>query len=159
MMPRERLLDFVIIILALAIVFILFLKFNPLEKKNKFSVSIDNIESVKVMDLHSESIKLIDAMNSSEETFCMIFELTNCFSCILKGLEDIKNLRTNGNESIIILVHDNFEDFKGWTISKNINFAYLMKKSDFYNHLNIPTLPAILKFKENKLRSFRFITP
>lgn len=158
-MPRERLLDFVVIILALAIVFILFVKFNPLEKNNKFSVSIDNIESVKVMDLHSESIKLIDAMNSSEETFCMIFELTNCFSCIVNGIEDVKSLREMGNASIIILVHDNFEDFNGWSISKNINFAYLMNKSDFYKHINVPTLPVILKFKENKLRSFRFITP
>jgi len=159
MITRERLLDIGIIILALVIILILFVKFNPLEKKKKLSVSIDNIELLNVIDLNSNSIRLVDIMRSSEETYCMLFELTSCHSCILQGIEDIKSLREAGNESIIILVHDYFEDFKGWSISKNINFSYLMKKSDFYKHINIPALPVILKFKENQLRSFKFITP
>jgi len=155
---NSRFFNMGISILCVMIILIAFLRFG-LPNKKTIPLTIEEIDEIECTNLNSETIKLVDLLQKSNEVYLLLFEQTNCYSCVYEGIEDIKSIQAAGNEGFAVLINDYFENVKGWSASQNISFVYQLKKSDFYKHIHVAYLPVLIKFKHKQIRNFRYIIP
>ena len=158
-MKSNRFIYIGIVILLIAIVIVLQVKFKFFTKANsRDSFKIDEIENIFIKDLNGSDLKLSELLSKNEVTFCLVFELSNCGSCILDGLEDLKKLQDEKTQCIALIVHDIVDEVSGWSVHQDFTPFFAMKKRDFYEYIQSALLPVIVKFKNGKVIKYRYIT-
>ena len=119
----------------------------------------DGFEKITVSDLDGSVLPLSGLAAEDGMTYCLIFEISDCPSCIFKGIEDLKRLKQAGKAYIPLLVHDLIDEVRGWSASNNFFPLYMLSKVDFYEHVHTPITPVMIKIKKNRVESYRYITP
>ncbi|MCP4214118.1 MAG: hypothetical protein GY765_05655, partial [bacterium] len=120
---------------------------------------IDDLGNLPLHHLQGDTLKLGDALDSDKPTYCFIFQLKDCASCIFKGLDDLVQLKKQGSSCIAIALHDYVEEVEGWSAHRDFSPFYVLKRADFYAQVHSMMLPVFVKFQDGKVKSFRFITP
>ena len=158
-MKSNRFIYIGIVILLIAIFIVLQVKFKFFTKADSGdSFKINDIENIFIKDLNGSDLKLSEILSKNEVTFCLIFELSNCGSCILDGLEDLKKLQDEKTQCIAVIVHDIVDEVSGWSVHQDFTPFFAMKKRDFYEYIQSALLPVIVKFKYGKVIKYRYIT-
>ncbi|NIM11174.1 MAG: hypothetical protein GTO45_04220 [Candidatus Aminicenantes bacterium] len=145
-------------VLAFGIILVSISRFMP-EKEKHENFRISEIEKVQVTGIDSSNIGFRSLVGTNESVYCMIFEQTNCDSCIYHGIEDLKSLQKEGKSCFALLVHDYLDEFKGYAGTFNFSPFYMLKKKDFYEYFSAEHLPVIVKINNGRVKSFRYITP
>lgn len=144
--------------LAIGIVLVSISRFMP-KKEEHANFRISEIEKVQVAGIDRSAIGFRSLLGTKESVYCMIFEQTNCDSCIYNGIGDLKALQKEGKSCFALVVHDYLDEFKGYAGTFNFSPFYMLKKKDFYEYFSAEHLPVIVKINNGKVKSFRYITP
>ena len=145
-------------LLAVSIIIVIVLKFIvPINIGKGFNIR--EIEKIKVLDMKGNQVKLVDLFKKDEVTYCLIFELTNCYSCISQGIEDLKSLQKSGKSCIGLVVNNFFMDAAGWFSNNDFSPFAVIRKDDFYENIFSQILPVIVKIKNGEVQSYRYIIP
>ncbi len=121
------------------------------------AVSIKEIDKIQLSDLNGNEMTLDNLLDKKGLTYCMLFDLEGCYSCIYRGLEDLKRLKASGQYCIAILVHDRIDEAQGWSTTQTFSPFYVLKKAAFYQYINTPMIPVILKIENGKVNGYTFI--
>ncbi len=154
-MKRQKILDGAIIMMVLAIVTIITFKFVLPAKPDL----IIDFKKMDLLDLNKNTIVLSDLLNKEETSYCMIFDLNDCFSCINKGIADLKALQEAGHNAIAIAVHQQVDELNGWSKHHDFSPFFMIRRPDFYQHIEVQTTPVIIKIEKNEIKNFRYILP
>lgn len=158
MKKNDLLLNVVITVLLAAVVVVVIVKF-VITGKNSDLFNIDALESITVYDLNKNPLKFSDLLAKDKETYCLLFEWTSCYSCIVNGIEDLEKLKESGSHCMAIAVHDLVYDINGWSKHQDFSPFFVLKKIDYYKNIRSATLPVIFTIKNGKVENFRFIEP
>ena len=157
MKKNERLLNIGILAISIGIIAVLIMKFALAKKPSGFSIK--DPANISVLDLKGNRVTLSNLFDSEKGTYCLIFELTNCNTCIVKGINDLIQLNGVGERCIAIVINDLPEEVIGWSQFQEFSSFYVLKKIDFFNHIQSALLPVFFKIKAGEIEMFRFITP
>lgn len=144
--------------LVIAIILVVLFKFI-IVRKEPGVLTIDRLDSIIVYDLHEKPNKLIDLFNRDKNTYLLLFELDNCYSCIFKGMNELNRLRRAGEHCIAIAVHDYIPDVVGFSQVQDFSPFFVLKKIDFYRHIHVSYMPVFFILFKGKVINSRFITP
>ena len=102
---------------------------------------------------------MMNLISKDKTSYCLIFDMNDCYSCILKGIDDLKALKGSGMNGFGLAVHDSTDEVAGW--SKNYGFSpfFVIKKFNFYNHVHTSITPVLVKFDKGVVENYRFILP
>ncbi len=157
MKKSDLFLNIAISVLFVAIVVVVLFKYVIRDDSHLFH--IENLNIISVAELDGKVVPLIDLVDKNGDTYCLIFELNNCYSCIVNGLEDLKKLQAAGAKCIAIVVHDYIEEVNGWSKNHDFSHFYIIKKIDFFKTIHSSVLPVVFRIKDGKVKNFKFITP
>lgn len=156
---KNRIYTILIIVISVAIIFVLLYKF-VIKRAPAIEVpEIKNSEKITVQTLEGIEIKLFERIGKTAECYCLFFELSNCQSCIYEGIMELENLEKNGKTCFGITIHDWYEEIRGWSQHYKLKTFFVLKKVAYYEYMHAPHLPLIIKFKEGKIDSYKYITP
>jgi hypothetical protein len=162
--PKEKKIDvFLNLAIGFAIVVIIFIllyKFVLNDSPANEPFKVKNLKQINVTDLKGNYDSLEELLAANENTYCLIFELTNCYPCIQKGLDDLNELLSDGNKGFAIVVSNYYDEVEGWA-SKMASSTpvFVLKKSAFYENIHCTNLPVLVRFKNVRVENYRFITP
>ena len=159
MKSKDLIFSLGIVVLLIAVVVVVVFKFVLNPGRHDAAFRIDSLENLVLIDMNNNSIKFPDLLDKNKETYCLIFEMTNCYSCIYFGIEDLKKLRKAGNDSMAIVVDDRLYEVAGWSEKQEFSPIFMLKKIDFYDHIQSSLLPVLVKIKDGEVKSYRYITP
>ena len=154
---RDIIFSIGIVVLIIAVAVVVLFKF-VLNHSNP-SFRLDALDSLILVDMNGNSINFSGLLDKNKETYCLIFELTNCYSCIYNGIEDLKKLQKAGRESIAIVVDGRVDEVAGWSEKQGFSPFFMLNKVDFYDNIQSSTLPVMIKIKASEVVSYRYITP
>ncbi len=157
MKKSERLYNLVMVVLSVGIVFVLIYKFLLKGPGTGERPKIENPHEITVMKLDGTVIRFSELIGETHECYCLFFELTNCQSCIYKGIFELENLEKKGKNCFAIAIHDWLEEIKGWSQHYELKNFSVIKKVDFYEHIHAPYLPIIVKFHNGRLSSYKYV--
>jgi len=157
---KETFINIAIAALIIGTVILIIIKFviNK-DKDNSMAFRIDDFDTLYLEDLDGHKIKFSKLLDDNRSTFCLIFEMSNCGSCIFEGIEDLKRIKNTGKQCFAVVVHDLVDEVAGWSIHYKFSPFFAMKKVDFYEHIQSPLLPVVVKIKGRKVENFRYIIP
>ena len=139
------------IVLSVAVIF----KF--IVKSDKSADFFIHIEKIKITNMEGESVDLIDLVAENSETYILIMRLNDCYSCIAKGIEDIKSLHLSGHGYVVIAAHDSLDEVRGLTgIFSDVRF-YQLSVAEQYQFIHSPMLPVLVKIKNGRVVAHRMI--
>jgi len=157
-MKKESLYNIGIGILLVAIAVVVVIRFIlPEPPRNDFSIS--DIENLEIIDLNKNHAPLTRFLAKDEINYVLLFELTDCYTCLVKGLEDLKKLKSAGKNVIGLAVHDLVDEVDGWSAQYELSPILVLPKVEFYEHIATPMTPAIVVLKNNEVESVRYILP
>ncbi len=161
MKSKDIIFSSAIVVMLIAVVVVVVFKFvlSPGPVRQEKSFGIDALDNLVLIDMNNNSFKFPDLLDKNKETYCLIFEMTNCYSCIYYGIEDLKKLRKAGKDCMAIAVDDRLHEVAGWSEKQGFSPFFMLGKVDFYDHIHSPTLPVMVKIKDGEIKNFRFITP
>jgi hypothetical protein len=159
MIKKEKILNISIGVLLVAVAILVIFKFVIEEKNDQAAFRIDDFNSLYLLDLEGNKIEFSKLIAENESTYCLIFEMTNCDSCIYDGIEDLKKIRNSGKPCFAVVVHDLVNEVAGWSAHYEFSPFFVLKKKDFYEFIQSPVLPVVVKLRGRKVKSFRYITP
>ena len=159
MNKRDLFYNIAIAVAGIGIIPIIVFKFVIPQKPQQRIFGIKDYEKITVTDLNGNELKLRDLVPKDESTYCLLFEMTNCYSCIFEGIEDLKRLKSAGKPCIALVVHHLIDEVSGWSANHDFTPFFMLKKHDFYEHIHTPLMPVMIKIKNGKTESYRYITP
>ena len=59
---------------------------------------------------------------------------------------------------IVLVVNDLVNEVSGWAAVNDFTPIFMLKKVDFYEHFHSVRTPVMVKFKNGKVASYRYIT-
>lgn len=140
------------IVLSFAVIFKLIVKSH-----NSADFNI-RMEEIKITNMEGGSEDLIDLAAEKSETYILIMRLNDCYSCVAKGIEDIKSLYSSGYGYVVIAAHDSLDEVRGFAgIFSDVKF-YQLSVADLYQSIRSPMLPVMAKVKNGRVVGHRFIT-
>lgn len=145
-------------VLIIAIVVLVVFKFI-LPQKAKPDFWIKDYEKVTVMDLDGNELLLPSLFDKDGSTYFLIFDMSDCFSCISKGLEDLKSLKNAGKPCLAIVVHHMVDEVRGWSANYEFSPFFVIMRPAFYEHIKTPLTPVMVEFKNGGIESYRFLRP
>jgi hypothetical protein len=162
MKKQDWLINTGIVIVLVAVIIVVTVKYIIPKPNNAASnpgsVSIKEIDKIKLSDLNGNEMPLNILLNKGL-TYCLIFDLGGCYSCIYRGVEDLKKLQANGQNCFAVLVHDRLDEAQGWSSTQDFTPFYVLKKADFYQYINTPMIPVLIKIENNQVNGYTFIKP
>jgi hypothetical protein len=158
-MKRANFVANIIIALLVAVAAALIIVKFVLPRSEAGPFEIKDLNAVTVYDLNENPLRLTDLLDKDKETYCLMFELTNCYSCIFNGIEELRQLRQSGAHCLAIAVHDLVYDIEGWSRKQAFSPFFVLKKIDFYRAIQSPLMPVLFTLKNGRVTRFRFITP
>ncbi|MCU0287447.1 MAG: hypothetical protein MUF15_13770, partial [Acidobacteria bacterium] len=108
MIKIERFYNFVIALLLVGIFVLVIFKF--VLKQPQESFGIKDIDQISVNDLVGNIVPLAKCFSNNRDTYILIFDLKDCFSCIYRGLEELKSLKNAGKTCFGLIVDDYYQD-------------------------------------------------
>jgi len=90
-----------ILILSLAIIVVVLFKF-VLNHNIEKAFDIKNFDQIHLVDFSGKQVNLSDILCKHKSLYFLIFGLNSCYSCVSKGLMDLKDLSKSGNFCIAI---------------------------------------------------------
>ena len=159
MKSKDLIFSLGIVVLLIAVVVVVVFKFVLNRGRQDAAFRINAFENLVLIDMNNNPIKFPDLLDKNKETYCLIFEMTNCYSCIYFGIEDLKKLREAGKDSMAIVVDDRLYEVAGWSEKQEFSPIFMLKKIDFYDHIQSSLLPVLVKIKDGEVKSYRYITP
>ena len=155
---NEKVVNILIVIFVVAIIGIVYLKFVlPIINNNKEKVSV-KADYVSLLDMNGKKYLLKDLLSLTRSTYCLVFRLDDCWSCAVKGLNDMNSLRQDSVGGIIVVVHHSFEDVKGWSQNYLKYKIYFLDIKNYFENIKLPMTPVILKFENTKLIDYKYET-
>ena len=142
--------------LALGIILVILFKF-VLNQKSRESFTIKSIDEINVSDLNGNKIKLASFLEKDNLTYLLIFQLSDCYSCIYIGLNDLKDLQRAGKQCLGIVVHDYLEEVNGWSTHQDFSPFLMLKRLDFFEYVKSAHTPVFVKIVKGKIDSYRYI--
>jgi len=82
----------------------------------------------------------------------------DCFSCVYKGIEDLKSLKNTGKVCFGLVINNSIEEVKGWASNYESSPFFMIKKLDFFEHIKSVSTPVFVKIAKGKVESYRYIT-
>lgn len=158
MNKKERYLNLLIGILVVAVIYAALIRF-VFKPVNGESFAVSNPDYIPVADLSGTVFPLSRILAQTGDTYCFIFDVRDCGTCILKGKEDINSLVKEGKTGIFIMINDITGDTASWASVNEISNIFTLKKSDFYQHITAASTPVMVKFRGLKTESHRYIFP
>lgn len=159
MNKRDLFYNIAIGVVIIGIIAIVIFKFVIPKEPQQGIFGIKEYEKITITDLNGAELKLKDLVAKDESTYCLLFEMTNCYSCIFKGIEDLKRLKSAGKTCIALVVHHLIDEVNGWSANHDFTPFFVLKKQDFYEHIHTPLMPVMIKIKNGNVESYRYITP
>jgi hypothetical protein len=147
-----------ILILSLAIIIVVLFKF-VLNHNVEKAFDIKNYDQIHLVDFSGKQVNFSDILCKHKSLYFLIFGLNSCYSCVSKGLMDLKDLSKSGNFCIAIAVHDNINELKGWARHEDFSPFYMLSKENFYKSIKSQYLSVIVKIDDKVIKNYRFITP
>jgi|GEM_PF-925617 len=148
-----------IVVLVIGIITVVIYKFAIPVKQPQDSFKIQEFEKVEIIDLSGNEIKLGQLMAKDGATYCIMFRINDCFSCVFDAIQDLKRLRDSGKACMGIIIHDLLDEVRGFTANYEFSPFFMIKRVDFYEFIKSPMTPVLVKFKNNKVESYRYFTP
>lgn len=142
-------------ILIIAVFILLYFKFF---KKNENAFDIKNIDDIYVYSTDNQKINLSNIMKETKENYIIFLEVSGCPSCIHNGFLEAQGLKEAGEKSLIIVIYDWFNEWKNWTQNYEFSPIYMIKKETYFKHIFSPFLPVLVKFKNGKVKNYKYIT-
>ena len=156
MNKKQLLLNISIGIAILAVLAVVLVKFVlPWKSGNQYQFR--DFEKIVVYNTDGKTIPLSSIVSKAESTYCFLFNMNDCFTCIAKGIEDLESLKKSGKKAIGLMVHDNIKEVKGWASTYEFSPFYSIKRSEVYEHIILPKLPVMLEIKNNEIENIRYI--
>lgn len=159
MKTTDRIYSIAIVVVILAIIGVVIYKFAVPGKPDVGAFDIKEFEKMIVLDLDGSEVRLADLAAKDEITYCFIFELSNCYSCIFQGIEDLKRLKNAGKSCLGLAVHHMIDEISGWSANYDFSPFFMLKKENFYEHIRTPVMPVMVQIKNGKIVGFRYIRP
>jgi hypothetical protein len=154
--------DFVfrtVVVTLVILIAVVFLFRFVIKKDRTMQVAIENPEKIDLITLENKTVTLDRLEKQSGYLYLAIFDYSDCYSCIVKGLNDLRALQGKGKNCAAIVLHEYIEEIRGWSANQDFSPFYMMRKSVFYEHIKTPHTPLFVCIKNGKIDSFRFITP
>jgi len=158
MIKTERLYNIAIGVLLVGITVLFISKFG-LKQSPQESFAIKEIDRIMVTDLMGNEIPLSKWYSNEEPVYFLIFDLKDCFSCISRGLEEFKSLKTAGKSCFGLVVDDYYQEVSVWASNYEFLTFLVLKRPEFYQHIKSVVTPVIVKIENGKADSYRYITP
>ena len=153
----ENLVNYLLVVFSIVLIIVVLFKF-VIKKGNPSNFSMD-VAAITITSLDRAQIKLIDLVKNKSDTYILVFKLNDCYSCIAKGIEDIQNLHTSGHEYVSIVIHDSLYDIQGFAETFPKVVFYQMTTADQYEHIRSPIFPVVVKLKNDKVVTYKYVTP
>lgn len=147
----------VVVLLVAAIIAVILFRF--VLKKGTELVEIGDTDEITLMSVKKEVVTLSKLMEKSGTLYFIIFNIDGCYSCIVRGLNDLSALQGEGKYCIAIVIHNDIDEIKGWAEKQDFSPFYMMKKSVFYDYIKTPHVPLFVHLKNGLIKNFQFITP
>ena len=112
----------------------------------------------KTNTLENETNSLEEIIAANMESMVLFLEITDCGSCISKGLRELKKLRKAGKACFVVIIYDWIDELKNWTVNYDIDSIFTVRKDNFNSHIYTPILPVLVRFREYTVHSYKFIT-
>lgn len=144
----------VVLIIAVALFKFVILKRNPQE-----TFQVKGFEEITVIDLNGSEIKLPQLMAEDQSTYCVMFRITDCFSCVFDSIQELIHLRNSGKACIGLIIHDRLDEVSGFTANYEFPSFFMITRVAFYEHFKSPITPVLVKIQNNKVESYRYFTP
>jgi hypothetical protein len=158
MKKKDIFLNAGIVILAVVIVIVVIFKF-VINRQPVDSFAINEPGDIKVFDLSGSEIQFQQIISKNGDTYCLIFKINDCPSCIYDGVEILIKLKAGGKHCIGIVTHDLLDEVNGWTINFDFRPFFMLQTIDFFEHIKSPITPVLVKFKNQDIASYRYFTP
>jgi len=142
---------------VIGIIAVIVFKFVLPGKSQLGGFAVKDLEKIAVMDLSGNKLQLSDLLSKDLSTYCFLFELTGCYSCIFRGIADLKQLKAAGKPCIALAVHHLIDEVAGWSANQDFSPFFMLEKHDFYEYIHTPVMPVMIKIKNGKVESFRYI--
>jgi hypothetical protein len=156
MSKKQLFLNISIGVAILAVLVVVLIKF-VLPGKSGVRYEFRDFEKIVLHDLNGKEIMLSSLVSKDESTYCFLFNMSDCFSCIVKGIEDLESLKNSGKRAIGLMVHDSVEEVKGWSSNYKFSPFYAIKRAVVYEHIIVPKLPVMLEIRDNSIENIRYI--
>ncbi len=157
MKTQYWLINSAIIIVLIAIGFTVTVKY--IIPKAKGTVAINEINKIMLSDVSGTEIPMRKLIDDKTATYCLIFGFNDCYSCIAKGVEDLKKLKADGYDCLAIMIHDNLDDASGWSATQSYSPFFVLKNSSFYHYFRTPITPVIIRIQHGKVDNYYFLKP
>ncbi len=144
-----------IIVVAIGVI----VTFKYIIPRTSNPVAITEIRKINLSDLSGNEIALEKLLADKGTTYCLVFNMTDCYSCIHRGLIDLMDLKAAGNNCIAIIIHNDIGEANGWSTTQKYSPVYVLRKTDFYNYIHTPKSPVMIKLLKEEVVSFYFIEP
>ena len=122
-------------------------------------VAIHNAREMVLSDLDGNQVFFQDLVSPKGETYCLFFGLNQCYSCIFRGLEDLKRLQQQEKNCFAVAVHDSIEDVRGWLTHESFHPVYVLCRDAFLRHVTSRGMPVIVHLEDGRIRHSRFPAP
>lgn len=119
-------------------------------------VVIQNAREMILSDLDGNPVCFPDLVSSGGETCCLFFGLNQCYSCIFRGLEDLKLLQQQEKNCFAVAVHDSIGDVRGWLTHESFQPVYVMSWDAFLRHVTCRSLPVIVRLKKSRVTHCKY---
>lgn len=159
MKKNETIYNVIIIALVVAIAVLVVYRFVLKKDTPVETFALHNVEKATVTDLSGDTIPLKNLVGTNGTVFCLILLMSDCQTCVYKGMVDIKNLTSAGKQCVTLMVHDIPDEVGGWASVNDMSPVYMLKKADFYQHVQSPVTPVLVTFENGKVRNYRYIQP
>ena len=155
---REHFLTIGIVVLLLCIAGVGVFKF-VLPGTPADSFHLKNIERLRIVDLDGNEITFTDIPPKNDSSYCLLFNLTDCYSCIYRGLEELTALKKAGKNCFGLVIDDNYKDVDVWAAHYEFSPFLVLKRVDFYEHIKSVVTPVMVKFENGHVDSYKYIMP
>jgi len=155
---RNFIINFLICVLILIIAIIFVFKYVIKKDNINDNFKIKNINKIKLKSLNNVDKKFVE-LTGTDDIYVFFFIIKSCPSCINKGFNELKILNKRKKRCIAVIIHDWVEEIKAWSVNCDFSPIYIMKRKTFYEHIQAPFLPVLVKFKGRKIQNYHYITP
>lgn len=114
-------------------------------------MTIQNASELVLSNLEGSRIFFQDLVSSRGETCYLFFRLNQCYSCIFRGMEDLKLLQQQNKNCFAVAVHDNIKDVRGWLTHESFHPVYVMSRDAFLRHVTCRSLPVIVRMAKSRV--------
>lgn len=148
-----------IVVLIVLIIAVVLFKFVLREKNPQETFRIRSFEEITVIDLNGSEIKLPQLMAEDQSTYCIMFRITDCFSCVFESIQELIHLKNSGKSCIGLIIHDRLDEVNGFTANYEFSPFFMITRVAFYDYIKSPITPVLVKIKNNKVESYRYFMP